>query len=57
MSKSNEIGVLVPMLQALELTETIVTIDAIGCQTAVAQEIVRQQGHYLLALKSNQESL
>lgn len=56
-SKSNEIDVLVPMLQALDLTQAIVTIDAIGCQTAVAQELMRQKGHYLLALKSNQESL
>lgn len=28
-----------------------------GCQTAVAQQIIDQQGHYLLALKGNQESL
>lgn len=55
--KSNEIDVLVPLIQSIDITEAIVTIDAIGCQVAVAQQIVKQQGHYLLALKSNQESL
>lgn len=55
--KSNEMEVLVPLIKTIDLTEAIVTIDAMGCQTAVAQQIVEQGGHYLLALKGNQESL
>eukprot|EP01098_Paradermamoeba_levis_P014357 TRINITY_DN6826_c0_g1_i1.p1 TRINITY_DN6826_c0_g1~~TRINITY_DN6826_c0_g1_i1.p1 ORF type:complete len:366 (-),score=-22.89 TRINITY_DN6826_c0_g1_i1:663-1760(-) len=55
--KSNEIDVLVPLIQRIDIEEAIVTIDAIGCQTAVAQQIIKQRGHYLLALKSNQATL
>lgn len=55
--KSNEIDVLRPLIQRMDITDAVLTIDAIGCQIAVAQQIIDQQGHYLLALKSNQESL
>jgi len=55
--KSNEGQALLPLLSQLELSEAIVTIDAAGCQPGVAQQIIDQKGHYLLALKANQESL
>lgn len=56
-TKSNEIDVIKPLLQQLDITDAIVTIDAMGCQTAIAQQIIDQKGHYLLALKSNQKGL
>ncbi len=55
--KSNEITALPEVIRQMDLTEAIVTIDAIGCQTSLAQQIRQQQGHYLLAVKANQETL
>ena len=45
------------LLAALELSGTVVTIDAIGCQKAIAQQIATQQAAYILAVKENQPSL
>ena len=56
-TKSNEITAIPQLLAALELTGTVVTIDAIGCQKAIAQQIVTQQADYILAVKENQPSL
>ncbi len=55
--KSNEITAIPKLLQVLALEGCIVTIDAMGCQKAIAQQIIEQDGDYLLALKGNQESL
>jgi len=52
-SKSNEITALPDLLQLLAIQGCIVTIDAMGCQTAIAEHIRAQKGDYLLALKSN----
>lgn len=52
-SKSNEITAIPALLQLLAITGCIVTIDAMGCQTAIADQILTQGGDYLLALKSN----
>jgi predicted transposase YbfD/YdcC len=41
----------------LDLRGCTVTIDAIGCQTIIAGQIVRQGGDYVLALKAHQPSL
>jgi len=51
--KSNEIKAIPLLLERLELTGALVTIDAIGTQTAVAETIVKRGGDYLLALKAN----
>jgi predicted transposase YbfD/YdcC len=51
---ANEIVALPTLLQALVLDGAIVTIDAIGCQTAVAQAILDGEADYVLALKANQ---
>ena len=56
-AKSNEITAIPVLLKALELSGTMVTIDAIGCQKAIAQQIVTQQADYVLAVKENQPSL
>src|SRR3989449_8080452 len=52
-TKSNEITAIPDLLQLLAITGCIVTIDAMGCQTAIAEHIRDQGGDYLLALKSN----
>lgn len=52
-SKSNEITAIPALLDVLMLTGCIVTIDALGCQTAIARQIVAQGGDYVLALKEN----
>lgn len=51
--KSNEITAIPLLLERLELTGAIVTIDAMGTQSAIAETIVRRGGDYLLALKAN----
>jgi len=56
-AKSNEITAIPALLKALELSATVVTIDAIGCQKAIAQQIVTQGADYILAVKENQPSL
>ncbi|RIY04431.1 ISAs1 family transposase [Hymenobacter rubripertinctus] len=45
--KSNEITALPELLAQLDLREAVVTIDAMGCQAAIAGQIRQQQGHYL----------
>jgi predicted transposase YbfD/YdcC len=55
--KSNEITAIPQLLKMLELTGCLVTIDAIGTQRDIAQQIVEQGGDYLLAVKENQGHL
>jgi predicted transposase YbfD/YdcC len=52
--KSNEITAIPKLLSALELNGTIVTIDAMGCQKGIAQQIIDKQADYILAVKENQ---
>ncbi len=56
-SKENEIVAIPKLLQLLDLQGATVTIDAIGCQTAIAQQIVAQGGDYILCAKDNQPGL
>jgi predicted transposase YbfD/YdcC len=55
--KSNEIVAIPALLDMLDLRGALVSIDAMGTQTKIAQQIVRAGGDYLLALKGNQTSL
>jgi predicted transposase YbfD/YdcC len=55
--KSNEITAIPALLQVLELTGCIVTIDALGCQKDIAEKIVDRGGDYILAVKENQKQL
>lgn len=55
--KSNEITAIPALLQVLEVAGCIVTIDAIGCQTEIAETIIDKQADYVLALKDNQGRL
>ena len=54
---SNEITAIPKLLEILELSGALVTIDAMGCQTEIAQQIVAAHGDYCLAVKGNQPSL
>jgi predicted transposase YbfD/YdcC len=55
--KSNEISAIPQLLQALEVSGCIITIDAIGCQTEIAETIIDQEADYVLSLKENQGRL
>jgi predicted transposase YbfD/YdcC len=55
--KSNEIIAISELLELLDLANCIITIDAMGCQTKIAQKIVDADANYVLALKKNQEKL
>jgi predicted transposase YbfD/YdcC len=55
--KSNEITAIPLLLQQIELTDTIITIDAMGCQKEIAATIVEGGGDFVIALKDNQPSL
>ena len=56
-TKSNEITAIPALLDLVALQGCIVTIDAMGCQRAIAQKIVAQGADYVLALKGNQPTL
>jgi predicted transposase YbfD/YdcC len=55
--KSNEITAIPILLRQLALAGCIVTIDAMGTQTKIADQIIEQKGDYALALKENQGNL
>jgi predicted transposase YbfD/YdcC len=54
---SNEITAIPVLLRLLALEGCTVTIDAMGCQTAIAAQVVEQGADYVLALKDNQPTL
>ena len=56
-SKSNEITAIPLLLDMLELSGAIISIDAMGCQKEIARKIVKGGGDFLLAVKDNQPSL
>ena len=56
-AKSNEITAIPRLLRLLQLEGCVVTIDAMGCQTAIAAQVQAQGADYVLALKGNQPSL
>ena len=55
--KSNEITAIPELLNLLDINGCIVTIDAMGCQKKIAQQIIKQGGDYVLGLKGNQGTL
>lgn len=56
-AKSNEITAIPELLALLNVSGCIVTIDAMGCQTKIAQQIRDSKAHYLLRVKDNQSHL
>lgn len=55
--KSNEIPAVPQLLELLELSGAVVTLDALHCQTATAQAIVDRDATYILTVKGNQPTL
>jgi len=55
--KSNEIIAIPELLQEIDITGSIVSIDAIGCQSDIAESIIKSDADYHLAVKSNQKDL
>ena len=55
--KSNEITAVPQLLEKLELKGCIVTLDAMGCQRAIAKQVKEGGGDYVLTLKRNQPEL
>ena len=45
------------LLELLSIKDTVVTIDAMGCQTEIASAIIDKDADYILAVKANQEQL
>jgi predicted transposase YbfD/YdcC len=56
-AKSNEITAIPKLLELLAISGSIVTIDAMGCQTAIAEAIIKHGADYVLAVKDNQPTL
>jgi predicted transposase YbfD/YdcC len=55
--KSNEITAIPELLKQLDIKDSLVSIDAIGCQKDIAKAVRSGQAHYLLSVKKNQEDL
>ncbi len=55
--KSNEITAIPKLLDALQLSGTVVTIDAMGCQRSITEKIAAKRADYILAVKENQGHL
>ena len=53
-NKSNEITAIPKVLEWLDLKGNTVTIDAMGCQYKIADQIIEQEGNYIFGLKGNQ---
>jgi predicted transposase YbfD/YdcC len=56
-SKSNEITAIPRLLEMIELSGAIISIDAMGCQKEIARQIIQGGGDYVLAAKDNQPKL
>jgi predicted transposase YbfD/YdcC len=56
-SKSNEITAIPALLTMLDIKGCLISIDAMGCQKEIAEQIIDSGGDYLLALKGNQKEL
>ena len=54
--KSNETTAIPELLKLIDLGKSIITMDAMGTQKKIAQQIVDGNGNYILALKANHES-
>lgn len=55
--KSNEITAIPALIEMLEIEDSIVTIDAMGCQKEITRLIRQKKGDYIIALKANQKAL
>ena len=55
--KSNEITAIPQLLEQIDLTDALVTIDAMGCQKDIARDIVEGGGDFVISVKDNQPTL
>lgn len=55
--KSNEITAIPELIKALDLEGCVVSIDAMGCQYAIVEDIIEAKADYILAVKNNQKEL
>jgi predicted transposase YbfD/YdcC len=56
-NKSNEITAIPKLLETLHIKGCIISIDAMGCQKEIAQNLIEKQAEYVLAVKGNQGRL
>lgn len=56
-SKSNEITAIPELLKIIDIEGSIVSIDAIGCQTKIVETIIDSKANYVIGLKQNQDDL
>lgn len=56
-NKTNEIKAIPALLKSLDMTGSVVTIDAIACQKTITELIIDQKADYLIGLKANQDGL
>lgn len=56
-AKSNEITAIPKLIEMLEISGSIITIDALGCQKEIVTKIINKQADYVLGLKGNQGKL
>ena len=56
-NKTNEITAIPKLLDLLLIKGAIITIDAMGCQKAIAKKIIEKKAHYIFGLKGNQGNL
>jgi len=55
--KSNEITAIPTLLSRLDIAGSVITMDAMGCQKKIANQIIEKGGDYVFSLKGNQGSL
>ena len=55
--KTNEIKAIPELLDVIKVKGNVVTIDAMGTQTKIAEKIIEKEADYVLAVKGNQENL
>ena len=55
--KSNEITAIPERLELLDITGSVITIDAMGCQTKIVEKVIAKKADYLIGLKGNQSNL
>lgn len=55
--KSNEITAIPKLLELLALRGALITLDAMGCQTEIATKIIKEHGHFIMAVKDNHPKL
>ena len=55
--KRNELDSIRRLLDELDVTDALISLDALGCQRQVAEQVLEVGGHYLFQVKSNQPTL